>query len=140
MIPLLSILAADAEISSLDGWWGITQKLGIGATFILGLWVFVLLKQRADETKVWQAALKDKEAQLATEVAYGKSRDRETLTVMSELMGLTRSIDARDKDSIGAVVANQKEVLSAISQVGAQVHTVRDLILEHKAAAKAAAA
>jgi hypothetical protein len=102
-------LLAQASITTdptFSWWWDTAQKVGAGATFVLGIVVFVLAR-----------AYSDKDKALASEVVYSKDRDKQTLTVMLELTALIRGIDQRDKETAGSTAV----VIAAIADVKATI-------------------
>lgn len=110
---MIETFLAQASGSTMDPafswWWDTAQKVGAGATFVLGAVVVALAR-----------AYSEKDKALTTEVAYSKERDKETLKVMLELTQLIKGIDQRDKDASG----NTAELLRAIADV-------KSCILQH---------
>lgn len=107
---ILSTLADVPGDPNFSWWWDTAQKVGAGATFVLGIVVAFL----------WKAYL-DKDKQLGVEVAYSKERDKQTLTVMLELTSLIKGIDQQNKVDASVFAAGISSLLTAISDVKATV-------------------
>lgn len=90
-------------MDEVKSWWDIAQKIGSGAAFVLGLvsWKFWLRLQ--DE---WE---------------YQRRRDRETLTVLAEMV-------SAEKESFNVELRREDKVLSAIADLKATIisHTERE--------------
>lgn len=87
-------------LGTLNEWFEIAKYIGAGATFVLGI-------------VCWNLWLAYKE-----ELKYSKSRDRETLTVLSAI------VDA-DKTNLNAHNQSELKILHAIQELKA-------IIIEHK--------
>lgn len=119
MILVTGLLIAEVNPDpTFSWWWDTAQKVGAGATFVLGVVVCFL----------WKAYL-DKDKQLGAEVSYQKDRDKQNLTVMLELTNLVKTMDQRDTKSADETKASTGEVLKAIGEL-------KNLIIQHMAAAQ----
>ena len=79
-------------MDEVKSWWDIAQKIGSGAAFVLGLvaWKFWL--------------------RLQDEWGYQRQRDRETLTVLAEMV-------SAEKESFNVELRREEKVLSAIADL-----------------------
>lgn len=114
--PLLAQVEADPTFS---WWWDVAQKVGAGATFVMGVVLCFL----------WRA-YQAKDAQLSSEVAYSKERDKQTLTVIMELTTLIRGIDERDKKAASDGQMGTAEILKSIQELKS---LVREHFISHRA-------
>lgn len=109
--------ATSAADPTLSWWWETVQKIGAGATFVMGVvLVFLWRAYQAKDAQI-TTVTKEKDAQLAVEVAYSRDRDKQTLVVMSELMTLIRGIDERDKKAADSSLTSTSEILKAITEL-----------------------
>lgn len=118
MTVLHTLLAQAPSDPSFSWWWDVAQKVGAGATFVMGVVLCFL----------WRA-YQAKDAQLTSEVAYSKERDKQTLTVMLELTTLIKGMDVRDSKSSDRLDAGVTAILSSISELK---HTIREHFLSKK--------
>lgn len=135
MIDTLILAEVVTDPSGLNGWFSalfdIAQKLGIGATVVLGVGYYIQWKEKREQATDWKDLLIKKDTQLAQEVTYGKDRDRQTLTLLSELTTVIRNIDTRDTAEVGAASISRRELLEAVKEVGTSVAGLKTMILEH---------
>lgn len=137
MITLLTALTCYSILAQVPGeptiswWWETAQKIGPGASFVLGVVVVVLWKAWVDKDKqlvaqanAWQLIVDAKDKQFQSEVAYSKERDKQTLTVMIELTTLIKGIDTRD-------ISSAKELDNGIKAVLEAVADLKNTIREH---------
>ncbi len=123
-IFLFSILAEAAVDPSMVWWWDTAQKIGAGASFVLGIGVAFLWralenkdKALAAQQQAWQAIVDAKDKQFQTEVTYSKERDKQTLTVMLELTNLIKGMDSRDISNAKDYGIGLKAVLDAVMEL-----------------------
>ncbi len=114
LYALMPFLAVDPTDPNFSWWWDTAQKVGAGATFVLGIVVAF----------VWKAYL-DKDKQLGAEVLYGKERDKQTLTVMLELTALIKGIDQQNKVDASVFQSGIASLLAAIADV-------KNTVIQHR--------
>ncbi len=118
---LLSILAeAVPDPTGLSGWWDIAQKVGGGATLAMGFGLWWMNRELGRR----DAVIDKKDTDLKAEVQYSKDRDKQTLTVISELTAVVKAMDKRDSDGVSVTETNTTKILGAIADL-------RGVIIEH---------
>ncbi len=102
-----AILAeADPSTSSLAWLWDFAKTAGPGATAVLIVVVYNLAK-----------AYKEKDAQVATEVAYSKKLGQDTLIITGELTTMIKAIDKRDIESVGSSQLGTSQILASLADL-----------------------
>ena len=85
----------------LETWWSIAQKIGSGAAFVLGVGCW----------KIWAA--------YREELTYSKTRDRETLAVLSAIVESSKATErataAGDEKVLTALTNHNRELLHAVN-------------------------
>ena len=84
------------SMGNVSAWWDVAKYVGAGGAFVLGIVCW----------KIWQA--------YQEEVKYSKQRDRETLTVLAEMVkedaALATKLD-HNKDQVLSAVADLKSTV-----------------------------
>ena len=85
----------------IETWWSIAQKIGSGAAFVLGVGCW----------KIWAA--------YREELTYSKTRDRETLAVLSAIVESSKATErataAGDEKVLTALTNHNRELLHAVN-------------------------
>ena len=95
-------------------WFEIAKYIGAGATFVLGIAVW----------KLWKA--------YQAEVSYSKSRDKETLHVLSALTSMLKDAQAQDTLKDERLMSTIKSLgTDYMTEIKGAIHDLRNTIERH---------